>query len=383
MGSAGCLVVAAGAFVLFRLAGFPGPLGVEPAHGGRVQQTAAAPPAVLSTALWLGTTRPRENNPQGVSWLMLLALNHSTERAAVVYLPAHTAVEIPGRGLLAVGDAFLSGGAPLLLMSAENLLGVSLDHHEVVSAQSAQKLFGSLGPLQVDVPGEVRSAGGAGELLFSPGPQRLEARWLTRLLFTSGAGRDDIELGPRHLAVWKSMLGRFRALGDRVRPSMLEGALSGADASGQVRLLSGIAAVGRDDLTLASLPVSQLGAGDDELYSLDSEALTELLERALGAPDLEDDKVLVQVLNGNGVPGVGAEVAGRLVGKGYRIALSGNASRLDYRRTLIVAYDRSMRDRRSATRARRLLGTGEVQVAAQPQGIVDLTIVVGKDFSQR
>jgi len=41
---------------------------------------------------------------------MLLALNHSTERAAVVYLPAHTAVEIPGRGLLAVGDAFLSGG---------------------------------------------------------------------------------------------------------------------------------------------------------------------------------------------------------------------------------------------------------------------------------
>ena len=80
---------------------------------------------------------------------------------------------------------------------------------------------------------------------------------------------------------------------------------------------------------------------------------------------------------------MGAEVAGRLVGKGYRIALSGNASRLDYRRTLIVAYDRSMRGRRSATRARRLLGTGEVQVAAQPQGIVDLTIVVGKDFSQR
>jgi len=241
---------------------------------------------------------------------MLLALNHSTERAAVVYLPAHTAVEIPGRGLLAVGDAFLSGGAPLLLMSAENLLGVPLDHHEVVSAQSAQKLFGLLGPLQVDVPGEVRSAGGAGELLFSPGSQRLEARWLTRLLFTSGAGRDDIELGPRHLAVWKSMLGRFRALGDRVRPSMLEGALSGADASGQVRLLSGIAAVGRDDLTLASLPVSQLGAGDDELYSLDSEALTELLERALGAPDLEDDKVLVQVPNGNGAPAWGPRSPG-------------------------------------------------------------------------
>ncbi len=366
-----------------RLGGFPGQPGLERTGAGRVQQSAAAPPADLSTALWFGITPPWEDNPQRISWLMLLALNHSTERAAVVYLPAHTAVEIPGRGLLAVSDAFLSGGARLLALSAENLLGVPLDDHVEVSAHSAHKLFTSLGPLQVDVPEEVRSAGNAGELLFSPGPQRLDARWLSRLLFTSGGGRDDIELGPRHLAVWKSVLRRFGSAGGRMRPSMFEGALSRAQASNQIRLLRGIAAVGRDQLTLASVPVSQLSAGDEELYSLDSEALTGLLERALGAPDLEDDEVLVQVLNGNGVPGVGAEAAGRLVGEGYRIALSGNAPRLDYRRTLIVAYDRSTRGWRSATRARKLLGTGEVQVASQPQGIVDLTIVVGKDFSQR
>lgn len=383
LGTVSFLVLGVGAAAFFGLGDFLGSNGVEGAGGGRARQASSAPPADLSTALWFGTTRSRANNPQGVAWLMLLALNHSTQRAAVVYLPAHTAVEVPGRGLQAVGDAFVSGGASLLHISAENLVGVPLDDHMAVSARSAQGLFSSLGPLRVDVPGEVRRAGGAGEPLFSPGSQKLGARWLTRLLFALGAGGDDIELGPRHLAVWDSMLGRLRTLGHRVQSSTLEGALAGADAPGQVRLLSGIAAVGRDDLTLASMPASQLSTGEDELYSLHSEALTELLERALGDPELQEDKVQVQVLNGNGVPGVGAKVAERLVGNGYRIALSGNASRLDYPRTLIVTYDRSQRSQRYATRARRLLGIGEVQVASQPQGIVDLTIVVGKDFSQR
>ncbi|MDQ3783295.1 MAG: LytR C-terminal domain-containing protein [Actinomycetota bacterium] len=374
-------MLAAGAVVFFRLGGFPG--GAEASGGVRVQQAASAPAADISTALWFGTEGRGKGGPTGVSWLILLALNHATERAAVVYLPAGTAVEIPGRGLLAVGDAFVSGGAPLLLMSAENLLGLSLDDHIAIGARRARALFTSLGPLQVDVPGEVRRAGGAGQPLFSPGPQKLGARWLTNLLFSAGAG-DDIELGPRHLAVWKSMFGRLRAPGKQVlTTSSLERAVPGGFAPRQSRLLRSIAAVERDDLTLASAPVSQLSTGGDELYSLHSEASTELLERALGAPELQDEEVQVQILNGNGVPGVGAKVAERLVGKGYRIALSGNASRLDYRRTLIVTYDRSLRGQRSATRARRLLGTGEVQVAAQPQGIVDLTIVVGKDFSQR
>ncbi|MDQ3766184.1 MAG: LCP family protein [Actinomycetota bacterium] len=382
LGTVGCLVLAAGAVAFFRLGGFAGRSGVEAPGDDRVPQTASAPPADISTTLWFGTERRGERAPLGVSWLILLALNHATERAAVVYLPAHTAVEIPGRGLHAVGDAFVSGGASLLRMSAQNLLGVPLDDHVAIDARRADALFGLLGPLKVDVPGEVRRAG-AGQLLFSPGPQALGAGWLTRLLFISGAGGDDVELGPRHLAVWESMLRRFRAPGEPVRASALERAVPGAKASGQARLLRGMAAVGLDDLTLASAPVSQLSTGGDELFSLQSEAFTELLERALGVPEPEDEEIQVQVLNGNGVPGVGAEVAERLVGNGYAIALSGNAARLDYRKTLIVAYDRSLRGQRSATRARRLLGTGEVQVAAQPQGIVDLTIVVGKDFSPR
>jgi hypothetical protein len=60
--------------------------------------------------------------------------------------------------------------------------------------------------------------------------------------------------------------------------------------------------------------------------------------------------------------------------------LSGNADRLDYADTRIVIYESTPEAQESAGRVRDLLGVGEVQVSLQPQGIVDLTIVVGEDF---
>jgi polyisoprenyl-teichoic acid--peptidoglycan teichoic acid transferase len=90
--------------------------------------------------------------------------------------------------------------------------------------------------------------------------------------------------------------------------------------------------------------------------------------------------VRVQILNGNGAPGIGEQVASELVGEGFRVVLSGNADRLDYAETLIVIYESTPEAQESAERVRDLLGVGEVQVSVQPQGIVDLTIVVGKDF---
>jgi hypothetical protein len=68
------------------------------------------------------------------------------------------------------------------------------------------------------------------------------------------------------------------------------------------------------------------------------------------------------------------------VGNGYRIALSANADRLDYYKTRVISYDDSPEGIAAAYRARELLGTGRVQISSQGQGIVDLTIVVGRDF---
>jgi hypothetical protein len=120
--------------------------------------------------------------------------------------------------------------------------------------------------------------------------------------------------------------------------------------------------------------------GDTELYSTSATEVRTFVEDTFGDLPALEDEVRVQILNGNGVPGIGDQVANKLVGEGFRVVLSGNAERLDYADTLILVYESTLEAQASGERVRELLGVGEVQVSGQPQGIVDLTIVVGRDF---
>ena len=155
---------------------------------------------------------------------------------------------------------------------------------------------------------------------------------------------------------------------------------SDASTSEHQRFLATLAGLPTGDLTITTLPVRPISAGESELYATDEEEIRTFLTGTVGFTPPAQEDVRVQVLNGNGVPGIGQDVARRLVGEGFRVILSGNARRLTYRRTLIITYDSGVEGQRLAQRAKRLLGVGEVQVSAQQQGIVDLTIVVGKDF---
>jgi hypothetical protein len=207
---------------------------------------------------------------------------------------------------------------------------------------------------------------------------------MTRLLYTRGLDVDDVEFGTRMLAFWDALLDRFAgdraALGRAIR--MTGAALSSDLDSDEVSaFFESLASVPDDDLTLTSIPVRSIGAGDSELYTTDADEMRGLVEATLGSESTTGEEVRVQVLNGNGIPGIGQEVVELLDGDGFRLLLSGNARSLDYEKTLIVTYDDSQEGIAIAERARDLLGVGEVQISAQEQGIVDLTIVVGKDFA--
>ena len=320
------------------------------------------------------------------SFLTLLSIDQEDGRGAVVYIPAATAAEVPGRGLQGVGAALGSGGAPLLQVAAGNLLGVEIDAHLQLTADDAEVLLASVGPLEVDVPGEVRVAAGrdGARLLFPSGEQRLSASMLRELLFTVGLDGDEVELGARHLAVWDALLDTFHddpeSLGEQVEAASRALARADAPAAEIAALFEALAEIDPARRTLAILPVRQVSAGGSELYAVDQEEIAAFLTETLGGGVTAVDLVTVQILNGNGLPGIGQQAAERLVGEGFRIALTGNAPRLDYRRTRIVTYDDSAEGIETARIARRLLGVGRVQVSAQEQGSVDLTIVIGKDF---
>ncbi|MDQ4144289.1 MAG: LCP family protein [Actinomycetota bacterium] len=339
----------------------------------------------IDTTLVFGT-KERGVGDKAAVWLNLLSRDATSGRASVIYIPAHTATEVPGHGLLGVGEALASGGIPLLLVTTENMLGVQIDRYVELSDSDALVLFEETGPLTVDVPVEVSVPAGENQtrLLFEQGEQLLPAKFLKQLLFTMGAEGDEAELGSRHLAFWDALFTEFadnptglaRSV-DAASSALVE---SGESPEDLAEFFRSVVSVPAENRTLTALPVTQVSVGGDELYEVDTDGLPAFMEETLGSKPSLGDEIRVQILNGNGVPGIGEEVAEKLSEENFRVLLSGNARSLDYEETLIVTYDSSDKGISIAERARALLGVGEVQVSAQGQGIVDLTIVVGKDF---
>ena len=354
--------------------------------GNRAQEQAGpsltqAPTTTLLAGTDMGGTK--------VVWLALLSYDPVADKGAIVYVPAHTAAEVPGRGLQGMGDALATGGLPLLLVSAESFFGIEIDHYVELPRSGAETLLAEIGALTIDVPNEVAVAesNDTRRLLLTEGTQQLESVALTDLLYTVGDGGDDVELGARHLAFWDSILNGFPGSPEQLRTAFRNantaaaeaGKSGGAEGNG-LDLVRSLADLESTDLTFAILPVRQVSVGGAELYATDVDEIAEFVASTLPGVPVATGLTRVQVLNGNGSPGIGEIVAEKLVGKGFRIELSGNADSFRYRETKVITYDPSPDGQALATRARDLLGVGEVQVSGQGQGSVDLTIIVGKDF---
>jgi hypothetical protein len=111
---------------------------------------------------------------------------------------------------------------------------------------------------------------------------------------------------------------------------------------------------------------------------VDTRALNAL--RLSHFPGIEGKLVRVIVLNGNGQPGVGAEISTLLAPSGYRVVSSQNTETFDASETQVIAATTEFLA--AADEVRGLMGLGKVYVGPQPTGIADITIVVGKDYSQ-
>ena len=132
-------------------------------------------------------------------------------------------------------------------------------------------------------------------------------------------------------------------------------------------------------VTYETLPVEAVdaGSGVDEVYRVRQGDLDQLMGQLL--PGVSPDRIRVQILNGTGAIGSSPRVARRLVPAGARVVLSGNADSFAYAQTQIVFYDRSRQQ--AAERVRQALGTGRLVLSRQPLDVVDVTVVIGKDFN--
>ncbi|MFH2073163.1 MAG: LytR C-terminal domain-containing protein, partial [Actinomycetota bacterium] len=86
---------------------------------------------------------------------------------------------------------------------------------------------------------------------------------------------------------------------------------------------------------------------------------------------------VVEVQNGNGIPGSASAVSAVIEAGGYEVKGTSDSDRADYQITLVVARPRALPQ---ADAIVALLGYGEATTGATPNG-VDVVVIVGADAS--
>ncbi len=320
--------------------------------------------------------------------LSVLAHDRAAAEGTVVLLPVTTIADVPGHGTFSLGEAHQLGGAPLTGVTVANLLGIGLDGEATISTAGWTALLDTLGGVEVTVRTELSAADGS--VRFEPGEQVLGGERLAEYLTTTVAGETELEALPRVQQVLGAVLdavARDPSLVDRwLGMELADGSpVIATEEPALVRalLLELAEARALDDVTTWTLPVVPLGSGRDDGYRLDVRRTGELVADRFGGsrPGTEVTGGRdVEILNGNGVPRIGQEVAERLSDGGYRIVLTGNADRFSYETTRIVLHDRSPAQLAVGRDVQARLGVGQLELAATPGSVVDVTIVVGADF---
>lgn len=350
------------------------------------------------------------DDPSGAAArIVVLSHDAATGQGTVLLVPTATVADVPGYGAFSLGEAHTFGGPGLVDVSLANLLGVRFDAAVGMSDTALRELFEDVGPIEVELRAQQRGTLPDGtEVSLDAGPQRLGAAAATDLLHVRFPVETELESMPRVAQVVRGLL---EAVGDTAptgdlglteasvdvgpaasRPPSAddEADTTGSDGAPspveRVReLIVALAAAQSDDaVTVVTLPVATLGTGREDSYRLDAARAETLVGdrfTALRPQQGPGVGASVQVLNGNGIPAIGQRVAERLSDGGYRIVLTDNADRFDYERTRIVVYDAGDEAVAIARDVRERLGVGDIERSATPQSVVDVTIVVGLDFT--
>jgi len=267
-----------------------------------------------------------------------------------ISLPQKLTQVVPGMGETSLDTLGQLDGATVRI-GVSNTLGVWIRHYGVASVQSIGKAVNGAGGLPMDL-GRAFSANGD---TIGPGLVKLTGAQVTAFL-----------TGPKTQAA--ARWGVFsRALLTEGLP-LASAALVDTDAAAAVSRLLAAARGARPTV----LPVTNVGG---LVQAPDLPAIDAMVKTWL---DSGSPPTAVIIQNGNGVPGVGADAAERLIPAGFRVVLSTNAQSFSVRRTSITALGSDMTG--AAKRARHALGVGMVSVSSVPSGVGDVKIIVGKDF---
>ncbi len=350
-------------------------LGGSSGGGGELAGNVASTDRTLLVAV-----APEGTGKQAESIVLFGLVGES--RASAVAIPPGTTTDVPVHGPATLGESSSFGGPDLLELSTENLLGVRVDSTVILDRQGFIDAIAPLAPFDILVEERLGVREG-NEIVtrFQAGRYSMDAPTLNAYMELRGDGESEMARLARHQKVWEAIIERARALQEVQLVFEPDGVHVAANAPASTAA-EVISALRYREVSFSLLPVDpkQSLEGEESFEPRQGDiqrVVSQMFPGAAVAPDVES-RIRIGILNGNGGVGVSEAVARRLVPLGYRVVYTENAGRFDYPETQIVFYRTP--DERFARDIRAALGRGRLVFNRETQDVVDILIVVGRDF---
>lgn len=289
--------------------------------------------------------------------IMLVKLDEQSSNSQILSIPRDLWVEIPGHGSNRINAAYAFGGPALMVETIKQNLGVSVNHYVEIDFIGFREMVDELGGIEISFPNAARDANSG--LNVPAGTERLDGKMALAYARSRhyeelqngswvGVEANDIGRTARQREVLAAIVSALK------RPSSIAEAGSIAEAMARHTTIdSGLAeaSVARlfwdykgiltGGIQGETLPVRLATIEGRSVVVRQEPEATATLEAFKAGQQVSSQPIRLRVLNGNGVEGAAASMAGRLESEGFVIASIGDAGRKDYAQTTVIVPEGS------------------------------------------
>ncbi|WP_047867993.1 LCP family protein [Nocardiopsis sp. RV163] len=276
--------------------------------------------------------------------MMLVRLNHDRDQLTVVGIPRDLWVDIPGRGPDKINAAYAHGGPRLAVRTVESVTDVRVDHYVEVDFNGFVDVVDALGGIEVCLPEAIHDP--KAQLDMEAGTHRVDGAEALAFSRTRATSRGDLDRIERQQQVLSAMLDQAMSTETLSDPAKLTDFLDSALSS--VTVDQGLdtstineLAYQMRDIDLGEVAFTQVPIADMEYWTprgdvavlWDEPAARELFtavradrpvdgsgEEGRSGSEPRPDDIRVQVFNGIGTAGLGAQLDAELAAAGFQVA---------------------------------------------------------------
>ena len=320
----------------------------------------------------------------------------STRRGALFHIPSHTGVVVRSLDRVdSIDTVFFTDGPAQYAHQVADLLGVSVPYYLHLDEDGVAALIDLLGGVQLfvtDLPDE-----GPDAVRIPHGDVVLDGAKALEYLSYEGEGERERDRLVRRQKLVVSLLeeiGRGSPVladrrGSRIAMSTLD---TNMDRPALVSLMREFGELERERLITREIEGAsrRVVAGDVEKMLLFPhqegrwlrESVRQIIENLASLEAVRDENIVIriEILNGTSVIGLASRTAELFRSYGFDVIAVGNAPASDVERTMVV--DRVGSDV-FARRAADIIRASRLDSDLDPQAVVDVTVILGRDFDGR